>query len=124
MKRNVTSHNSLRQVRHTRVRAKVVGTAEKPRLSVFRSLRAVEVQLIDDAAGKTLVSARTTELKQPSKVEGKSTKVAASFLIGKLIAEKAKQKGITAVIFDRGGYRYHGRVAAVAEGAREGGLTV
>ena len=124
MKRNVTSHNSLRQVRHARVRAKVVGTAEKPRLSVFRSLRAVEVQLIDDAAGKTLASARTTELKQPSKVEGKSTKVAASFLIGKLIAEKAKQKGITAVIFDRGGYRYHGRVAAVAEGAREGGLTV
>ena len=124
MKRNATSHNNLRQIRHARVRAKVVGTAEKPRLSVFRSLRAVEVQLIDDAAGKTLVSARTAELKQPTKVEGKSTKVAASFLVGKLIAEKAKQKGITAVIFDRGGYRYHGRVAAIAEGAREGGLTV
>lgn len=124
MKRIASSHNHIRQVRHTRVRARVIGTAQKPRLSVFRSLRALEVQLVDDTAGKTLASVRTTELKKPSTVEGKSTKVAAGFLIGKLIAEKAKGKGIVAAVFDRGGYRYHGRVAAVAEGAREGGLLV
>ncbi len=124
MKRIALSHNSLRKVRHSRVRARVKGTAEKPRLSVFRSLRAVEVQLIDDVAGKTLCSAHTNEIKAPSAVEGKSTKVAAAYLVGKLIAEKAKQKGITTVIFDRGGYRYHGRVASVAEGARESGLIV
>lgn len=123
MKRTATSHNSIRQVRHARVRASVIGTAEKPRLSVFRSLRALEVQLIDDVAGKTIASARTAEIKEP-KAEGKSTKVAAGFLVGKLIAQRAKEKGIAAVVFDRGGYRYHGRVAAVAEGAREGGLLV
>lgn len=84
----------------------------------------MEVQLIDDRAGKTIVSARTAELKKPATVEGKSTKVAASFLLGKLIAEKAKQHNITKVVFDRGGYGYHGRVEAVADGARDGGLTV
>lgn len=124
MKRIASSHNNLRQIRHSRIRTRVIGTAEKPRLSVFRSLRALEVQLIDDRAGKTLASVRTAELKESSKIEGKSTKVAAGFLLGKMIAEKAKQKGITLAVFDRGGYRYHGRVAAVAEGAREGGLLV
>lgn len=123
MKRIAKSHNSSRQIRHARVRASVAGTAEKPRLSVFRSLRAIEVQLIDDVAGKTLASARTSEIKE-SKAEGKTAKVAAGFQLGKLIAERAKEKGIKAVVFDRGGYRYHGRVAAVAEGAREGGLLV
>lgn len=123
MKRIAKSHNSSRQIRHVRVRASVAGTAEKPRLSVFRSLRAIEVQLIDDVAGKTLASARTSEIKE-SKAEGKTAKVAAGFQLGKLIAERAKEKGIKAVVFDRGGYRYHGRVAAVAEGAREGGLLV
>ena len=123
MKRIATSHNSLRQIRHARVRSRVVGTAEKPRLSVFRSLRSMEAQLIDDASGKTIVSARTGEIKS-AKIDGKSTKIAAGFLMGKLLAEKAKQKGIASAVFDRGGYRYHGRVAAVAEGAREGGLLV
>lgn len=122
MKRTASSHNSLRQIRHGRVRARVRGTAAMPRLSVFRSLRSMEVQLIDDTAGKTLASAHASELKQPVTTEGKSAKVAAGFALGKLIAEKAKQKGIAQAIFDRGGYRYHGRVAAVAEGAREGGL--
>lgn len=124
MKRTATSQNSLRQIRHHRVRTRVIGTAEKPRLSIFRSLRAIEVQLVNDVAGKTIVSARTAEIKKPISVDGKTTKVAASFLLGKLIAEKAKQHNITKVVFDRGGYRYHGRIEAVADGAREGGLTV
>jgi large subunit ribosomal protein L18 len=122
MKRIIKSQNSLRKVRHIRVRARVHGSAEQPRLSVFRSLRAMEVQLIDDVAGKTLQAASTNDLTASRAVEGKSTKVAASFLLGKLIAERAKAKGIERVVFDRGGYRYHGRVAALAEGARAGGL--
>ena len=124
MKRTASSHNSLRQIRHGRVRARVRGTTSMPRLSVFRSLRAMEVQLIDDTAGKTLASAHVGELKQPVAQDGKGTKVAVGFALGKLIAEKAKQKGIAQAVFDRGGYRYHGRVAAVADGAREGGLQV
>jgi len=113
--------NNLRKVRHARVRAVVQGTKDCPRLSVFRSLRATNVQLIDDESGKTLVAANGTEIKT-AKVEGKTTKVALAYLLGKLIAEKAMAKNIKTVVFDRGGYRYHGRVAAVADGAREGGL--
>lgn len=113
--------NALRQVRHARVRAKLSGTASTPRLSVFRSLRGTTVQLIDDTAGKTLCCASTTEIKD-AKVEGKVGKVAKSFLLGKLLAERAKAKKIETVVFDRGGYKYHGRVQAVADGAREGGL--
>lgn len=113
--------NSLRGVRHQRVRARLVGTAERPRLSVFRSLKSITAQLIDDAAGKTLVAVSGREIKQ-KKVEGKSTKVAEAYLAGKLLAEKALAKGIKLAVFDRGGYSYHGRVQALADGAREGGL--
>jgi len=102
--------------RHGRVRAKVSGTAACPRLSVFRSNRGMFLQLIDDEAGKTLVSATSVEVK------AKGKKVEISKELGKLIAEKAKAKKISAVVFDRGSYKYHGRVQAVAVGAREGGL--
>lgn len=122
MKRTVKeTKNSLRQVRHDRVRARLFGTKEAPRLSVFRSLRSMTVQLIDDSSGKTLAFVKSSDLKAP-KVEGKTTKVGAAYAVGKALAEKAKALGITKAIFDRGGYRYHGRVEAVAAGAREGGL--
>lgn len=111
----------MRQVRHARVRARVIGTAATPRLSVFRGLRNMTAQLIDDAKSVTICYVGGKEIKD-KKIEGKTTKVAQGFLIGQLIAEKAKAKGITKVVFDRGGYSYHGRVAAVAEGARAGGL--
>ncbi len=116
-----TTKNKLRQVRHLRVRAMVKGSAEKPRLSVFRSNKAMELQLIDDAAGKTLCAVKTTDVK--GKAEGRTAKAAVGYLAGKMLAEKATAKGIKTVVFDRGGYNYHGRVAAVADGAREGGLT-
>jgi len=113
--------SGLRAVRHARVRAVVKGTAEMPRLSVFRGLRGMVAQLINDDSGKTLCYASLKEISK-EKVEGKTTKVAESFLLGKVLAEKAKAKGIVKVVFDRGGYSYHGRVAALAEGARAGGL--
>ena len=105
----------LRLSRKRRIRARVTGTPVRPRLSVFRSLRRIEVQIIDDAAGKTLVSATTKEAKAALTVEGAKK-------LGTLLAKKAKDAGVTAVVFDRGGYLYHGRVKALAEGAREGGL--
>ena len=109
--------------RAARVRAKVVGTMERPRLSVFRSNKHVSAQLIDDTAGKTLVSATDKEIKLPTKKEkGAQTKVIASLAVGKLLAEKAVAKKVTKAVFDRAGYRFTGRVKAVAEGAREGGL--
>ncbi len=104
----------LRQRRHTRVRAKVAGTAERPRLVVFRSHKHIYAQIIDDVAQRTLITA--TDSGQTGK------KVEKSLAVGKLVAEKAKAAGFTKVVFDRGGYRYHGRVKAVADGAREGGL--
>lgn len=107
--------------RHRRVRARVSGTASRPRLNVFRSLANIYAQLIDDQAGVTLVSASTvdTDLKQPLAGKKKSEQAK---LVGMAVAERAKAKGITAAVFDRGGYRYHGRVKALADGAREGGL--
>lgn len=105
-----------RQLRHGRVRAVVSGTTERPRLSVFRSASHIYAQLIDDATGKTLAQASSRELK------GKAAKTDNSAEVGKAIAAAAKQKGIEQVVFDRGGFRYHGRVKALAEGAREGGL--
>lgn len=113
--------SSLRQVRHLRVRKILSGSVTEPRLSVFRSLKGMTVQLIDDNTGKTLCYADTKEVKE-KKAEGKTRKVAISYLLGKILAEKAKTKGISRVKFDRGGYKYHGRVKALAEGAREGGL--
>lgn len=122
MKRLFNKNKStLREVRHIRVRKVLIGTAAVPRLSVFRSLKGMVAQLIDDEAGKTLCYADSKEVKE-KKAEDRSHKVAVSYLLGKLLAEKAKAKGVTKVKFDRGGYSYHGRIQALADGAREGGL--
>jgi large subunit ribosomal protein L18 len=104
--------------RHARVRKQVRGTAERPRLAVFRSNRHTSAQVIDDRAGRTLASASTLE---SSLRDGSSNKDAA-VAVGRLVAERAKDAGVERVVFDRGGFLYHGRVAAVAEGAREAGL--
>ena len=111
----------LRLVRHARVRKKVSGTVERPRLCVFRSLRHIYAQIIDDSEGHTLVSASSHEtMAETSGAAG--PKVDVSVAVGKMVAERAKSKGITSVVFDRGGYKYHGRVKAMADAAREGGL--
>lgn len=107
--------------RHRRVRGRVVGTPERPRLNVFRSLTNIYVQVIDDTVGHTLVAASTLDKDIAAQIEGKS-KIERAKAVGQLIAQRAKEAGITKVVFDRGGYQYHGRVAALAEGAREGGL--
>lgn len=107
-----------RKRRHQRVRKNVNGTAERPRLVVTRSNRHMVAQVVNDQVGHTLVSASTME----PEFDGSKTKVEAARRVGELIAERAKAAGITSVVFDRGGNKYHGRVAAVAEGAREGGL--
>jgi large subunit ribosomal protein L18 len=109
----------LRKRRHKRVRAKISGTAERPRLNVSRSIQHIYAQLIDDTEGRTLASASTLESTLRDKTGGN---IEAANAVGKLIAERALEKGITAVVFDRGGYRYHGRVKALADAAREGGL--
>lgn len=105
--------------RHARVRKNVAGTPAAPRLVVFRSARHVEAQVIDDTVGRTLAAASTME----REVRGGGDKTAQAKRVGELVAARAKQAGVTRVVFDRGGYRYHGRVAAVAEAARDGGLT-
>ncbi len=110
-----------RKHRQNRVRSRVTGTSERPRLSVFRSLENIYVQVIDDAAGKTLVSASTIDSEIAAQLKDKS-KVDAARIVGKVVGERAKNAGITQVVFDRAGYQYHGRVAALAEGAREAGL--
>lgn len=107
----------LKEKRRARIRAKVKGTKARPRLSVFRSLKHLYVQLIDDQAGKTLVAASDTEIKS---AKGKKTDLALA--VGKLLAKKAADKKITKAVFDRAGNKYHGRIKAVAEGARLGGL--
>ena len=107
-----------RAKRHARVRGKISGTAERPRLSVFRSENHIYAQIIDDVAGNTLVSASSVE----KGFEGNGGNCEAAKKIGAAVAERALQKGIEEVVFDRGGYIYHGRVKALAEGAREGGL--
>lgn len=122
MKRLVKkTKDALREVRHARIRTHLKGSKEMPRLSVFRSLRNMNAQLVDDTNGQTLVSVNSGQLKH-KKIEGKVAKVAMAYQVGEKIAELAKAKGISQVVFDRGGYRYHGRVAALAEGARAGGL--
>ena len=110
--------NKKRLIRHKRVRAKISGTAERPRLNVFRSLSNIYAQIIDDTTGNTLVSASSVE----KGFEGNGGNKEAAKKVGVMIAERAKEKGITEVVFDRGGYVYHGRVSELAEGAREGGL--
>ena len=113
-----TDSNKQRLKRHLRVRAKVSGTAQRPRLAVYRSNANIVAQIIDDVAGVTLVSASTLE----KSFEGIGSNKAAARQIGNIIAKRALEKNITTVIFDRGGYIYHGRVSELAEGAREGGL--
>lgn len=110
--------NAQRMKRHQRVRAKVSGTPERPRLNVFRSKNNIYAQVIDDVAGNTLVAASTLD----KEIEGNGGNKDAARAVGKLVAERAKAKGIDKVVFDRGGYLYHGRVQELAEGAREGGL--
>ncbi len=110
--------NQARERRHRRVKAKVKGTGQKPRLAVFRSLKDVYVQLIDDQKSVTLASASGREISK--KLVGKKTDLA--FKVGEYIAKKASEQGIEEIVFDRGGYKYHGRIKAVAEGARKGGL--
>lgn len=110
--------NAKRLKRHRRVRAKVHGTPETPRLNVFRSEANIYAQIIDDTKGVTLCSASSLD----KDIEGYGGNVTAARAVGELVAKRAKEKGIEAVVFDRGGYLYHGRVKALAEGAREGGL--
>ncbi len=110
--------NKQRLLRHARVRAKVSGTAERPRLNVFRSSKHIYAQLIDDVNGVTLAAASTMD----KAFEGNSGNKEAARKVGQLIAQKALEKGISDVVFDRGGYLYHGRVQELAEGARESGL--
>jgi len=117
--RTVRSANDSRLRRHLRVRKKVLGTPERPRLVVFRSSKHIYAQIVDDQRGVTLAGAADTT--EGVQAEGKG-KVARSFALGRFIAAKAKEKGIAKVVFDRGGYQYHGRVKAVADGARKGGL--
>jgi large subunit ribosomal protein L18 len=107
--------------RHARVRRHVVGTPERPRLAVFRSLAHIYVQVIDDSVGRTLASASTKDRQLVADVAGKSKREQAA-LVGRAVAERAKAEGVEKVVFDRGGYRYHGRVQALAEAAREAGL--
>ena len=113
--------NQDRLKRHKRVRAKIKGTAETPRLSVYRSLNHIYVQIIDDVKGNTLVTASTLDKEIKGSLYGKDKK-AQAFAVGELAAKKAAAKKITSVVFDRGGYLYTGRVAALADGARKGGL--
>ena len=115
------TNKARRVMRHVRVRRKISGTAERPRLSVYRSLNHVYVQVIDDSQGNTLVSASSLESAVKTQQNGKS-KVDVAELVGALVSERAKEKGISQVVFDRGGYRYHGRVKALADAARKGGL--
>jgi len=117
------SRRLQRRRRHTRIRKRVRGTAERPRLVVYRSLRNIEGQVIDDDARRTLVGLSTlaAELRDIVKSD-ENRKVAVARAAGKLLAERARERGVSAVVFDRGGFRYHGRVKAFAEGARAGGL--
>lgn len=111
------NRDEVRRRIHTRIRKKLAGTAERPRLAVFRSIKHIYVQVIDDRTGTTLVSASSAE-----KGAANGGNVAGAKAIGKLVADRAKEKGISSVVFDRGGFLYHGRVKALADAAREAGL--
>ena len=111
------SRDALRRKRHERLRLRIAGSTERPRLSVFRSAKFIYAQVIDDTSGRTLASASSREADL-----GGSTKVDAARAVGRALAERAKAAGVTSVVLDRGGYQYHGRVRSLAEGAREGGL--
>lgn len=117
----IRTNKGRRVMRHARVRRKIVGTPDRPRLSVYRSLNHVYAQVIDDSQGTTLASASSLESTVKTQQNGKS-KVDVAGLVGGLISERAKEKGVGTVVFDRGGYKYHGRVKALADAARKGGL--
>jgi large subunit ribosomal protein L18 len=112
---------TARKRRQKSVRLKVTGTSERPRLNVFRSLHHIYAQVIDDSTGHTLISASTVDNEVAAMLAGKKKKEQAN-IVGKVVAERAKSAGLSQVVFDRGGYLYHGRVKALADGAREGGL--
>src|SRR5258708_6939609 len=114
--------HELRVRRHIRVRGKISGSAARPRLAVFRSAKHIYAQLIDDASGKTLASVKDADVKKVEAPEGMQAKTAKAYGVGNLLAEKAKKAGVTKAVFDRGGFAYHGRVKAIADGARAGGL--
>jgi large subunit ribosomal protein L18 len=113
--------NDPRKRRQRRIRLKISGTAERPRLNVFRSLHHIYAQVIDDVAGHTLASASTVDSEVVAQVAGKKKQEQAA-IVGKIVAQRARDAGIEEVVFDRGGYLYHGRIKALADGAREGGL--
>ena len=112
----------LRLMRHKRLRKRISGTPERPRLSVYRSEKHIYAQIIDDTKGVTLVAASTVEKELREKLNQKTWNVQAAKEVGKIIAERATAKGITEIVFDRGGYKYHGRIKALADSARESGL--
>ena len=112
------SRGASRQKRHTRLRLRLAGSGERPRLSVFRSAKYIYAQVVDDTTGRTLAAASSRE----ATIAGGPGKLDAAHAVGKALAERAKAAGVTTVVLDRGGYRYHGRVRSLAEGAREGGL--
>jgi large subunit ribosomal protein L18 len=121
--RKTATRRSQRIRRHLRIRKKVTGTAERPRLVVYRSLKNIEGQLVDDEAGRTITGVSTlAKGLRAFEAEGANPRQEHARAAGKALAEQAQEKGIKSVVFDRGGYRYHGRVKAFAEGAREGGL--
>lgn len=122
MRWKYTKKPNPRKRRHLRVRARVSGTAARPRLNVFRSSAHIYAQVIDDTVGRTLVAASDLEDEIRQRAGEDATKTARAKVVGQVIGERAKQLGIETVVFDRGGFLYHGRVAAVAEGAREAGL--
>lgn len=117
----INNKNSRRQVRHARIRRALKGSAALPRLSVWRGLRSTTAQIIDDSSHQTLVYVSSRSVKAPVSKD-KTIKVALAYAVGEKLAAAALEKSITKVVFDRGGYRYHGRVQALAEGARAGGL--
>ena len=115
---NKDSRDALRRKRHSRIRLRIVGSAGRPRLSIFRSTKFIYAQVIDDGSGRTLASASSRE----ASLAVGAGKVEAARSVGRAVAQRAKAVGVSAVVLDRGGYRYHGRVRSLAEGAREGGL--
>ncbi|MCY3543700.1 MAG: 50S ribosomal protein L18 [Chloroflexota bacterium] len=117
----IRTNKARRVMRHVRVRRKIGGTAERPRLAVYRSLNHVYAQVIDDTQGVTLAAASSVESAVRSQQNGKS-KTGVAEMVGELVSERAKEIGISQVVFDRGGYKYHGRVKALADAARKGGL--
>jgi large subunit ribosomal protein L18 len=116
---SATNGKMRRVVRHKRLRSKISGTAERPRLAVYRSISHIYAQLIDDVEGSTIAAASSLENKDKDKDSGK---ISISKVVGESIGRRAAEKGISKIVFDRGGYKYHGRIKAVAEGAREAGL--